>query len=519
MLPAGSGRTAVGAKKRADRPGTLSNRELPFGCPSPAYGQTVPAPFVCQIRCPGASAITNVPSGSCATPVGPDMPPATVRTELAHIPLGGSDGAPLTDESAAGTGRSSPSFSRLAVIRSTRASRRGPSTPRAQKMLPAPKTSAPPGAVYTVPSEVPGLPSASTSGDCATTSTAAGVSSSNVRSYSYPTSCEIESPAVSPVPSSRRPASRGDCAGSSVTPIRPDVEDGPHPRLSTGERQRHCDQDPPAAHASKLGNGASGGKGTNGGGRASPSGADSGWLPRQVSTASQCEIEDGPFVRAGVRAQPAIGVHHGGPAHDGQHRVVGQRVAVRVREIEPQAMAHAILADPVRLVRAFHDGRDHLAGSESLYELQRVGDQIIGAEVVDERPHRDVDGTGAEDDLASCFAALGDDVQRSRVDRGLEHFVAEVLRQLDQPVLGQSAVGAVEQLVEDLAIHPLGDGVDRRQRQPPDQALRGAEDGAPVEDVIRVRVHDVGRDQRAVDVEEGPPVEAPWGALSHGGGP
>src|SRR2546425_6116447 len=53
----------------------------------------------------------------------------------------------------------------------------------------------------------------------------------------------------------------------------------------------------------------------------------------------------------------------------------------------------------------------------------------------------------------SCFAALGDDVQRSRVDRGLEHFVAEVLRQLDQPVLGQSPVGAVEQLVEDLAIH------------------------------------------------------------------
>src|SRR2546422_4727311 len=91
------------------------------------------------------------------------MPPATVRTELAHIPLGGSDGAPLTDESAAGTGRSSPSFSRLAVIRSTRASRTGPSTPRAQKMLPAPKTSAPLGAVYTVPSEVPGLPSASTS--------------------------------------------------------------------------------------------------------------------------------------------------------------------------------------------------------------------------------------------------------------------------------------------------------------------------------------------------------------------
>src|SRR3989442_8823054 len=159
MLPAAVGRTAGGAKKRAGRPGTLSNRELPFGCPSPAYGQTVPAPFVCQIRCPRASAITNVPSGSCATPVGPDMPPATVRTELAHIPLGGSDGPPLTDESAAGTGRSSPSFSRLAVIPSTPPTPSGPATPRAQKMLPARETSAPPGAVYTVPSEIPGLPS------------------------------------------------------------------------------------------------------------------------------------------------------------------------------------------------------------------------------------------------------------------------------------------------------------------------------------------------------------------------
>src|SRR3989442_7556350 len=138
MLPAASGRTAVGAKKRADRPGTLSNREFPFGCPSPAYGQTAPAPFVCQIRCPRASAITNVPSGSCATPVGPDMPPATVRTELAHIPLGGSDGPPLTDESAAGTGRSSPSFSRLAVLRPSPATRHGPAT------APAPKTPAPP---------------------------------------------------------------------------------------------------------------------------------------------------------------------------------------------------------------------------------------------------------------------------------------------------------------------------------------------------------------------------------------
>src|SRR2546428_5959636 len=158
MLPAGSGRTAVGAKKRADRPGTLSNRELPFGCPSPAYGQTVPAPFVCQIRCPGASAITNVPSGSCATPVGPDMPPATVRTELAHIPLGGPDGPPLTDESAAGTGRSSPSFSRLAVIRPTRPSPRGPATPPRQKKLPPGETHAPPRARYPAPSQGPGFP-------------------------------------------------------------------------------------------------------------------------------------------------------------------------------------------------------------------------------------------------------------------------------------------------------------------------------------------------------------------------
>ena len=51
-------------------------------------------------------------------------------------------------------------------------------------MVPAPKTTAPLGAVYTVASEKLVLPSASTTGDRATTAALPGVFSKKVRSYS-----------------------------------------------------------------------------------------------------------------------------------------------------------------------------------------------------------------------------------------------------------------------------------------------------------------------------------------------
>ena len=103
MLPAASGSTAVGPKNRDERPGTLSNLGSPLGFPSPAKGQTV-LPLVCQMRFARASAITNVPSGICASPAGPDIPPTSVRTEEAHCVSGGGEAGPLTDSSTDGTG-------------------------------------------------------------------------------------------------------------------------------------------------------------------------------------------------------------------------------------------------------------------------------------------------------------------------------------------------------------------------------------------------------------------------------
>ena len=188
-------------------------------------------------------------------------------------------------------------------------------------------------------------------------------------------------------------------------------------------------------------------------------------------------------------------------------------------QVEAQAVSDAILAHAVGLVGSLDDRRDDLAGGEAFHELERVRDQIVGAQVFLKGPHGDVDGPRAEDDLASRLPAFRDDVQRAGIDGGLEHLVTEILGKLDQTVLGKPAVGAVEQLVERLAVHPVGERVERRHREPADQALGGPEDRSTVEDVVGVRVDDVGGDQRAVDVEEGTAIEALLRALTHGAGP
>ena len=49
--------------------------------------------------------------------------------------------------------------------------------------------------------------------------------------------------------------------------------------------------------------------------------------------------------------------------------------------------------------------------------------------------------------------------------------------------------------------------------------LRRSEDRPAVEDVVGVRVDHVGREQRAIHVEESTPVPAPGRAVTHAGGP
>ena len=60
------------------------------------------------------------------------MPFASVCTSVAQAGSGDTEEGPVTLKSGAGTGRFIPICSTLAVIRSTRGSRRGPSTPRDQ---------------------------------------------------------------------------------------------------------------------------------------------------------------------------------------------------------------------------------------------------------------------------------------------------------------------------------------------------------------------------------------------------
>src|SRR5207244_6083670 len=90
-----------------------------------------------------------------------------------------------------------------------------------------------------------------------------------------------------------------------------------------------------------------------------------------------------------------------------------------------------------------------------------------------------------------------------------ENVFAEPVGQLDQAVLAEAPVRSIEQLVEDLAVVEIGRLVDGRQGEPLQDAPQCAEDGAAVEDVVGICVRHVGRDQRAVHVEEGAAVP-PW---------
>src|SRR5205814_1065149 len=112
------------------------------------------------------------------------------------------------------------------------------------------------------------------------------------------------------------------------------------------------------------------------------------------------EIENRPVVRARVRAQASIGVDRGGASDDGEHWIVGKTIGICVRLIQPQSVLQAGIANAIGLVRALHDGRYDLAGSESFDELERICDEIVGAEVIDQRLHGDIDRARAEDDLA-----------------------------------------------------------------------------------------------------------------------
>src|ERR1051326_6845489 len=69
------------------------------------------------------------------------------------------------------------------------------------------------------------------------------------------------------------------------------------------------------------------------------------------------QVEDGPAVRLRQRAQAEVRVYGRGPADDGQHRDVAQRVAVGGAVVEVEAVLLRVVLDDARLLGAGDDRR------------------------------------------------------------------------------------------------------------------------------------------------------------------
>ena len=128
-------------------------------------------------------------------------------------------------------------------------------------------------------------------------------------------------------------------------------------------------------------------------------------------------MNDRPRVGARELGEAKVGVDGAGVADDREHRHVG--VAVRVGEavVEIVAVVARLLADEARLLGAGDDGAKELAGGEAVLDLEAVGDEARGAEVVGEALHQEVERARDEDDVVPLGAAALHEVARAR-DRG-----------------------------------------------------------------------------------------------------
>ena len=214
-------------------------------------------------------------------------------------------------------------------------------------------------------------------------------------------------------------------------------------------------------------------------------------------------------------AQPDVGVHRRRVAHHRQHRQVAHAVAVAVTVRQAEVFLLGVDSHPACLGRGRHDRRQQPPGSVTIDELQAIGHIVVDLQVLGERSHRDVQRARDQHLPQPELTRLVDELVGAREDRRPQHGVEQLVGHAAQAVFGLTPIADEEDVVEQPPVVEVGRHEQRDAHHGGDCLGDALEQTLLVARREGERMHQVGANQRPVQIVEGGSAHPRGGSLYH----